>query len=336
MTRFPEVLLSTDMTADGDTTVRDANELFVAHQQHIYQKTDQLFGYLLVVQWLAGIAFALVVSPLAWDGASSRVHLHVWAAVFLGGAIAFVPAILAWRHPGRPFTRYSIAVAQMLMGALLIHLNAGRIETHFHVFGSLAFLAFYRDWRVLVPATIVVALDHLLRGLFWPQSVYGVVVASHWRWVEHATWVLVEDVVLVMSCVRGTRELHQIADRTAVLQQAHREQARHSVELTELVARLRITQQEAEAATRAKSEFVANVSQELRTPLNIITLYTDMLHESAVDEERTADADDLVKIRQSSKHLLELIKVCSISRRSRRARWDCPWKSSTWPTWSKS
>ena len=71
-------------------------------------------------------------------------------------------------------TRHSIAVAQMLMGALLIHLSGGRIETHFHVFGSLAFLAFYRDWTVLVSASVVVAADHLLRGLFWPQSVYGV------------------------------------------------------------------------------------------------------------------------------------------------------------------
>ena len=49
----------------------------------------------------------------------------------------------------------------MLMGALLIHLTGGRIETHFHVFGSLAFLAFYRDWRVLVPATVVVAARSL-------------------------------------------------------------------------------------------------------------------------------------------------------------------------------
>ena len=94
----------------------------------------------------------------------------------------------------------------MLMGALLIHLTGGRIETHFHVFGSLAFLAFYRDWRVLVPATIVVALDHMLRGIFWPQSVYGVLVASQWRWVEHAAWVLFEDVVprrLVPPQLRG-------------------------------------------------------------------------------------------------------------------------------------
>ena len=43
----------------------------------------------------------------------------------------------------------SVAVAQMLWSGVLIHLTGGRIETHFHVFGSLAFLAFYRDWRVL-------------------------------------------------------------------------------------------------------------------------------------------------------------------------------------------
>ena len=109
------------------------------------------------------------------------------------------------------------------MSALLIHLTGGRIETHFHVFGSLAFLAFYRDWRVLVPATVVVALDHMLRGLFWPQSVYGVLVASEWRWVEHAAWVVFEDVVLVMSCVRGTRELREIAVRTASLEQANKD-----------------------------------------------------------------------------------------------------------------
>ena len=107
----------------------------------------------------------------------------------------------------------------MLMGALLIHLTGGRIETHFHVFGSLAFLAFYRDWRVLVPATVVVALDHLLRGIFWPQSVYGVLVASQWRWLEHAAWVIFEDIFLVVSCLRSVAEMRQRADRTAALEQ---------------------------------------------------------------------------------------------------------------------
>ena len=165
-------------------------------------------------QWIAGIVFALWVSPLAWFGAVSRTHLHVWAAVFVGGVICLSSGAARARSARAvASTRYTVAVAQMLMGALLIHLTGGRIETHFHVFGSLAFLAFYRDWRVLVPATIVVALDHMLRGFFWPQSVYGVLVASQWRWLEHAAWVLFEDVFLVVSCRRSFAEMR--ADRGA-------------------------------------------------------------------------------------------------------------------------
>ena len=58
----------------------------------------------------------------------------------------------------------------------------------------------------------------MLRGLYWPESVYGVAVASEWRWVEHAAWVVFEDVFLVIACVRGTQELREIAVRTAVLE----------------------------------------------------------------------------------------------------------------------
>jgi PAS domain-containing protein len=138
--------------------------------------------------------------------------------VFLGGAISAFPILLALTRPGRPTTRYAIACGQMCTSALLIHLTGGRIETHFHVFGSLAFLAFYRDWRVLVPATLVVVADHFVRGAFWPQSVYGVATVSAWRWAEHAGWVVFEDIVLVSSCVRGTRELRASAERTVELE----------------------------------------------------------------------------------------------------------------------
>ena len=194
-------------------------ELFAQYRDDVYARTDRLFAGLMAFQWIAGIVFALWVSPRAWDGAISRTHIHVWAAVFLGGAICLLPALLGVLRAGHASTRYTIAVAQMLMGALLIHLTGGRIETHFHVFGSLAFLAFYRDWRVLVPATIVVALDHMLRGLFFPQSVYGLLAASEWRWVEHAAWVVFEDVFLVVSCRRAAGDMRATAQRTAALEQ---------------------------------------------------------------------------------------------------------------------
>jgi two-component system, sensor histidine kinase and response regulator len=291
----------------GPSETSRADQIFRAHQLRVYQKTDRVFAQLMTVQWLAGILFAVLISPRAWSGSTSQVHVHVWAAIFLGGGITVLPVLMALLRSGDALTRYTIAVAQMLMGALLIHLTGGRIETHFHVFGSLAFLAFYRDWRVLVPATIVVAADHFLRGIFWPQSVYGVLVASQWRWLEHAAWVVFEDVILVLSCVRGTEELRQIARHTAGLEHAHKEQARLAFEQSELVARLRLSQQQVEAATRAKSEFVANMSHELRTPLNAITLYSELLEEGARTDGRESDVADLTKVQVASRHLLGLI-----------------------------
>jgi PAS domain S-box-containing protein len=189
-------------------------ELFSEHQQDICKRTDHMFAVLMTLQWVGGIVAAFWISPRAWVGGTSQTHIHVWAALFLGGAISSLPIFLAITRPGRSSTRYTVAIGQMLMGALLIHLTGGRIETHFHVFGSLAFLSFYRDWRVLVPATLVVVADHLLRGVFWPQSVYGVLATSEWRWLEHAGWVLFEDTFLLIAINRSVSEMWDIAERT--------------------------------------------------------------------------------------------------------------------------
>lgn len=183
--------------------------------------TDRIFAVLMGFQWIVGIATAVVISPRTWIGETSSVHLHVWGAVLLGGVLSGFPIFLAISHPGTKLTRHSIAVAQMLWSALLIHLSGGRIETHFHVFGSLAFIAFYRDWRVLMTATVVVAADHFLRGVYWPQSVFGVMVESPWRWIEHAGWAVFEDVILVVSCFRGTREAREISSRQALLERTN-------------------------------------------------------------------------------------------------------------------
>jgi len=203
---------------DSDTR---AAQLFAEHQQRIVTRTDRMFAILLLVQWAAGIVAALVVSPRTWAGTVPSVHIHVWSALICGGLINTFPVFLAFRYPGRRITRYTIAIAQMLWSALLIHLTGGRIETHFHVFGSLAFLAFYRDWTVLVPATIVVALDHAVRGVVWPQSVYGVLSASPWRSVEHAAWVVFENVFLIRSCRLSITEMQAIARQRTELEAAN-------------------------------------------------------------------------------------------------------------------
>jgi PAS domain S-box-containing protein len=213
--------IASDLSA-SEPISNHAKALLHEHQQAIYVNTDRLFAGLMALQWVAAIIIALWLSPKTWEGPSSQIHIHVWIALVLGGVIAILPVILGLTRPGVTSTRYVMAVAQMLMGSLLIQLTGGRIETHFHVFGSLAFLAFYRDWRVLVPATLIVVLDHVLRGYFWPQSVYGVLSATTWRAVEHAGWVIFEDVFLIISCLRTQRDMWSKAQQTAVLDASER------------------------------------------------------------------------------------------------------------------
>jgi hypothetical protein len=174
-----------------------AGQLLTEHRRRIFRVTDRLFAGLLVAQWLTCIAIALWVSPQSWAGRASFTHPHVWAAVCLGGIVISVPTLLALFRPGTTVTRHAVGVAQALVGVLLIHLTGGRLETHFHVFASLALLAFYRDWSVLVTASVVIASDHFFRGLYWPQSAYGVAGGAEWRWLEHAGWVIVEDAFLI-------------------------------------------------------------------------------------------------------------------------------------------
>ncbi len=212
-------------TNEFDTTLVETQpqrttKLFQASQNRIHRRADRLFANLMVMQWLAGIAAALWITPNTWIGDTSQTHVHVWAAIFLGGAITALPVFLAWKQPGRVLTRHVIAVGQMLTSALLIHLTGGRIETHFHVFGSLAFFAFYRDWRVLATATIVVAVDHAVRGIFWPQSAFGVLTSSPWRWMEHAGWVVFEDIFLFISIRQSLRDMVEVAAHQAGLEAA--------------------------------------------------------------------------------------------------------------------
>lgn len=253
-----------------------AAELFREHQQRIFARTDALFAWLMILQWLAGIAAACWISPRTWSGTSSAIHPHFWAALFLGGAVTGYPVFLALRHPGK--ARYAIAVAQMLMSATLIHLTGGRIETHFHVFGSLAFLAFYRDWRVFIPATAVVAADHMIRGLYFPQSVFGVATAESWRWLEHAGWVLFEDAFLIIACRQSVREMWDMARQQAQLEETKDVIEAEVAERTAALATLQ--KQHLEVARRVgMAEIATSVLHNVGNVLNSVNVAASVIGE---------------------------------------------------------
>ncbi|MGH9423079.1 MAG: hypothetical protein ACRD3J_24090 [Thermoanaerobaculia bacterium] len=229
-----------DIAVNDPTTAR-ASELYNEQTNIRRAKVDKLFAMLLIVEWIAGIICALLISPYAWEGKERVLHLHVWVAILGGAGITILPVLLAYLRPGTKLTRHVIAASQMMASALLIHLTGGRIETHFHVFGSLAFLAFYLDWNVLITATIVVSADHFLRGIFWPESVYGVSDPEWWRFLEHAGWVVFEDVFLIWSCVFGQRELKSAALRQASIEQLSEQEQLKSAALEMALAEMTAT-----------------------------------------------------------------------------------------------
>jgi hypothetical protein len=204
--------------AAADLIVLRAEQRFAAHEEEIHKRTDRMFAVIMGVQWILAIIIAILFSPYGWEGKIRSIHIHVYLAVFLGAAISSLPIALALLKPGKPITRHVIAAGQILWSALLIHLTGGRIETHFHVFGSLGILAFYRDWKVLGTATVVVAADHLIRGILWPESVYGIVNPEWWRFLEHAFWVVFSISFLAISCRHSIQEMRLIAERGAQME----------------------------------------------------------------------------------------------------------------------
>ena len=224
-TSFVQNTRTEPLVADSPVKAADAHRerriaeraaaLFRERRGHVFRRLDRAFVWLMAGQWAFAIAVAVFVSPYGWEGKVKTVHLHVQLAVWLGAALTVFPAALAVLNPGRALTRHVIAANQMLWSALLIHLTGGRIETHFHVFGSLAFLSFYLDWKVLLTATVVVAADHLLRQLAWPESVYGVLNPEWWRFLEHAFWVVFENAILVLACLAGVNDMTRAARQQA-------------------------------------------------------------------------------------------------------------------------
>jgi PAS domain S-box-containing protein len=295
-----------------ETSSARAEELFQQHRREIFRNTDRLLAKLMLFQWVACIVIALVISPRTWAGETSEIHIHVWAAIFLGGAISIFPIWMTRAWPGAAVTRHVIAGAQMLMSALLIGLTGGRIETHFHVFGSLAILSFYRDWRVLIPATLVVGLDHFLRGIYWPYSVYGVLTASPWRSIEHAAWVVFEDVFLVISCLRSIRDMRFIAYRTAALEATEQRSRQIFEEAPIGMAVVGLDERFVQANT-ALCQMVGYSEEELkkRTPIEITY------------------ADDVARGRQDARELLNGATRSSVEKRYVRKTGDVLWTTRT-------
>ncbi|WP_263786361.1 methyl-accepting chemotaxis protein [Salinibacter grassmerensis] len=239
---------ATKETGTGPTIDdHDLQERTLQYLRAGWKATSRKFAALLVIQWVLSIVLASVASAEAWAGAESAVGGYVLTAVLLGGLISLPPAIAGWVRPSSEVTRNLIGAAQLLMSGLLIYLVAGRIAMHFHIFVSLAFLGLYYDWKVLVTAALVTAVDHFVRGIVAPMSMFGVTHSAPWMAAEHSAWVVFEVGFLTLGCLQALRAQRNRA-------QTELENEAQNEELETILADLEEAQEEAqekkEEATR--------------------------------------------------------------------------------------
>jgi len=302
-----------------DTSTDRANDLFDAHLRAIFVRTDKLFAYLLIAQWGAAIIVSLVVTPYTWAGVDKSLNPHVWEALVFCTAVISFPVYMAIRHAGSVLTRHAIALASMLMVGMLVHLTGGRIETHFHYFGTLAILAFYRDWKVIVTATVIAGADHLLRGIFWPYSIFGVLTASPWRWLEHVAWVLLEDAVLFVAIRQSIREMHQIArrqDRMETVQaEVERQVRERTAELRREIderrkaeERILLTAEELERSNKELESFASIASHDLQEPLRKVQAFSGRLKRKLGNSLAPEAQDDMQRIENAASRMQQLIE----------------------------
>jgi signal transduction histidine kinase len=293
-----------------------SDEIFSELYDHLAIRTDRTFAWIFVFQWFMGITLALTLSPQTWAGSEGSLHPHLYQAIFLGAAIAVLPVYLIWKQPGATLNRYAVSVGQILFSILFIHLMDGRIEAHFHIFGSLAFLAFYRDWKVLLLATLLTATDHLVRGFYWPLSVYGVLNATPLRALEHAAWVVFEDAFLFYSIHIGREELHAIAEKQSSLEDSVSHVERQvEIRTQELQASQDtvLAQQQSltsSAKLSALGEMAAGIAHEINNPLAIISTHSSQLKEMIEENEsdRTLLLSMADKIEQTAQRIAKIIK----------------------------
>jgi PAS domain S-box-containing protein len=156
----------------------------------------------------------------------------------------------------------------------------------------------YRTWEYRASNPIYDVLGSVVAvPLTQGTSLVGVIGMAH---VDSETQFQIAE----MDLLSRFAALASVAIENARLYQSLQDEvAEHSQTAKEL----KKAKEAAEAANLAKSTFLANMNHEVRTPLNAVLNYSELLQEEARDQGLDNFVKDLQKIHWAGSHLLEIV-----------------------------
>jgi methyl-accepting chemotaxis protein len=157
----------------------------------------KIFRWILVVQLGISIFIGFMTDDLV-------------TAFVVGLPVVLVPIIFSLKQPNSGLSAHVIAIATQLMTALHIQQSYGMTELHFEVFVVLAFLIFFRDWKVVVTSTLTVAVHHILFFVIQSNGAAVFIFESNRMFfyilVIHALFALAEGTLLAFMANKSKQE----------------------------------------------------------------------------------------------------------------------------------
>ena len=215
-----------------DSAQREARAREVRHDvvAQLTVGTHRTFRVLFAVQWPVALILAWNTSPPG--------EARFLFTLILGGMLS-VPAILFARAaPLAWWSRHFMGLSQICWSMLFMWLLEGRSEAQFHMFVSLAFLAFYRDWRVLATATLAAIAYPIVRIALLPDT-YVIGASAWWRIFDQGIWVGSEFLVMLLAVQTSLKTVQKFAGQVATLALSNESIVRHVDERTAELSRSR-------------------------------------------------------------------------------------------------